>query len=330
MVPGAAEMVSGGGGSVVTLGEALVCFAAVDGLLHDATLFERSFGGAEANTAIGLARLGDEVTWISRVSADGVGDHIVGVLARQGVDVSRVTRSETAQTGLIVKERPTPHESRWTYYRSESAATELTPEHLDRDRVAEARVLHVTGITMSIGDGPRDLALEAVRVARAAGTLVTFDPNFRPQLVSEDDARAMFLAVVPAVDHLLCNDFEAELITGIADPAEAVRELAAIGPSVVLIKRGARGVTALVDGVLTERAAEFAPNPVDPTGAGDAFNAGWIHGVLHDLPVAARLGLAAFVAAQVVQHPGDFDGFPQRELVDGWLSADDRPSDVRG
>ena len=160
MVPGAAEMVSGADQAparVVTIGEALVCFAATDGMLNEARTFERSFGGAEANTSIGLARLGDAVTFISRLSADPIGDQIMNVMRREGIDVSQVGRSETGQTGLLLKDRPTPNESRWMYYRRDSAATELTPADLDPDVVTAVDLLHVTGITMSIGAGPRAL-----------------------------------------------------------------------------------------------------------------------------------------------------------------------------
>lgn len=306
-----------------------MCFAATEGRLEDSLLFARSFGGAEVNTSVGLARLGDSVTWISRVSDDAIGEHILNVLDREGVDLSQVSRSETGQTGLIVKDRPSPHESRWMYYREESAATELSPELLDPGVIERAELLHVTGITMSIGAGPLALTREAVRIARENGVLVTFDPNFRPQLVTAEAARATFVEMLPNVDHLLCNDSEAELITGLADPVDAALKLVNSGPSAVVIKQGVRGVTALVEGELIARDAVPAPHPIDPTGAGDAFNAGWIHSTLEDWPLHHRLALAAFVAAQVVQHPGDFDGFPDRATVNDWLAQEGVSADAR-
>jgi len=98
-------------------------------------------------------------------------------------------------------------------------------------------------------------------------------------------------------------------------------DLARRGPGAVIVKRGVAGAIALVDGALLAVPAAPAPAPVDPVGAGDAFNAGWIHGRLHGLGPATAIELAAFVAAGVVQHPGDYEGFPDRRTTDGWLAA---------
>lgn len=306
---------------VLTLGEVMACFSPDPAATGDDVLFRRSVGGAEANTAVGLARLGDSVAWISRVSTDPLGAVVLDALRTEGVDVSRVIPVEDAQTGVMVKERVDPHEVRVFYYRAGSAASGLRPGDVPDDAVRDSRLFHVTGITLALGTAPRRLAIQTAERARECGSRVTFDLNFRPKLVSAHDARRFTQQILPFVDDLLCNEGEAELLTGRLDPAGAAVELAGRGPGAVIVKRGPAGAVALVDGTLLTVPAAPAPAPVDPVGAGDAFNAGWIHGRLHGLEPAAAMELAAFVAAGVVQHPADYDGFPDRRTTDGWLAA---------
>jgi 2-dehydro-3-deoxygluconokinase len=304
---------------VVTLGESLVCFSPADaGLFSETHTARWSFGGAESNTAIGLARLGVSVAWVSRLGADAFGDHIAASIAAESVDVSAVGRDPHRPTALMLKERPSTHHSRVTYYRSTSAASQLGPEHLPAGLFENARLLHLTGITPALGARPSAAVDEALRLARANGLTVTFDPNHRPALWSADEARATYLRLLGNVDHLLCNEEEARLITGRDDLLDAVADLADRGPSIVIVKRGERGAYAH----LPSGAVHVEPVPVqavDSVGAGDSFNAGWIAGYLrHDVEVALATG--AWTAAQVVANPGDFEGAPSLIAWRDWLA----------
>jgi 2-dehydro-3-deoxygluconokinase len=306
---------------VVTFGEAMACFVSSAGEIGSASDFTKSIGGAEANTSIGLARLGDSACWISRVSTDPLGDEIVSVLAAEGVDVSHVLRTDAAQTGLMLKDRLSADSVRVFYYRQGSAATHLASGDIGEGLLASAKILHVTGISLSIGDGPRELALQTMKDARRLGLRVTFDPNFRPQLVSAEAAVAQWHEILPLITDFLCNEEEARLISGKESAREAVEYITSKGPSAAIVKRGALGAVALVDGDYHEVPAWPALDPRDPVGAGDAFNAGWIHARLHDFGHEASLSLAAFVASQVVQHPGDYEGFPHIGDVQHWLTS---------
>jgi 2-dehydro-3-deoxygluconokinase len=314
---------------VVTLGEAMACFVSSAGEIGSANDFTKSIGGAEANTSIGLARLGDSACWVSRVSTDPLGDEILGILSAEGVDVSHVLRTDAGQTGLMLKDRLNADSVRVFYYRQGSAATYLAPGDIQKSLLASARVLHVTGISLSIGDSPRDLALQSIEEARKLGLRVTFDPNFRPQLVPAKTAAAQWREILPQLTDFLCNEEEARLISGLDSPREAVEFITSRGPSAAIVKRGAHGAVALVDGEYLEVPAWPALNPRDPVGAGDAFNAGWIHSRLHNFPLERSLSLAAFVASQVVQHPGDYEGFPRTAVVREWLSSQDSDRELK-
>ncbi|WP_165314339.1 sugar kinase [Agromyces protaetiae] len=317
---------------VLTLGEALVCFSRPTDPEEAARgRYVRSMGGAEANTAMGLARLGHDVVWASMLGDDPLGEYVLDTLAGEGVRTDHVGRSATRPTALMLKERRGAHDTAVTYYRRDSAGTELAPGHLDEAVVASARRVHLTGVAIAIGEGPRALVHETAERAAAAGVTVSFDPNFRPAIISEADASNEYRRVLASTDELLCNETEARLITGEADLDAALDALAALGPSTVIVKRGADGALVLHHGERRVVPAHPAPNPVDPVGAGDAFNAGWIHARLAGLGLDDSLALAAFVAAQVVQHPGDYEGFPDADAVAAFVAARDiqQPRDIR-
>lgn len=296
---------------VVTLGEGLACLSTTGlSTMGDTSVLLKSYGGAEANTAVGLARLGVAVAWVSAVGDDGFGHDLLATLAAERVDISAVRTVHGRPTGVMVKQRTTVHDAVVDYYRAGSAMTTLTPTDLPQALLAQAKVFHLTGIPLALGAGPAAAALEAVALAHRSGAAVTFDPNFRHRLWAADQARKAYRGMLPNVTTLLCNNEEATLITGHLDPGAAARTLSVAGPSTVLIKRGARGVLALIDDVEYDIPAHPAPHPVDPVGAGDAFNAAWIYCHLRGVESVVALDLAAWAAAHVVEHPGDYEGFP--------------------
>lgn len=303
---------------ILTVGEALACLVPEGGTIAETGRFVQSFGGAELNTAIGLARLGNSVAWASRVGTDALGHKLMDVLAHEGVDTSLVLRAEGEQTALMLKERVTPDESRVSYYRGNSAASRMQPGDVSAASIRAASWLHVTGVTLAIGSGVRQLMFEVVQTAAESGVPVSFDPNFRPRLIARAEARSVSRALLPYVTHMLCNEEEAVSISGSEDAFDSAKAIADLGPQVVIVKRGARGAVAVVDDRLYEQAAWPVERPVDPVGAGDAFNAGWLHSQLHGMGVRPGLGLASFVAAKVVEHRGDYEGFPDLEQAETW------------
>lgn len=307
---------------VVTVGEGLVCLAPTGTeSLADAAMLEKSYGGAELNTAIGLSRLGITAQWVSRVGADGFGQEMLAILSREGVLTDHVRAVPGRVTGLMVKERLDAERIAVGYYRAESAVATMTPEDLPAELISTARIVHLTGIGLALGRGPEQTLRTALELARAGDGLATFDPNYRELLWQPEEARAAYLSVLASVDHLLCNEWEALLIAGVTDVSAAAAALAELGPTTVIVKRGSRGAYALVDGIEYDVPAAQVPVPVDTVGAGDAFNAGWIFGVLHSMPPQAALKLAAWVAARVVEHSGDYAGFPSHAAVAAGLAA---------
>jgi 2-dehydro-3-deoxygluconokinase len=313
---------------VVTMGETMIQMTPTQtGLLRHAHAFERYVGGAESNVAIGLARLGHEVGWISRVGADEFGACVQSTIRGEGVDTTQVIRDEEAPTGVYFKERRRADHTRVYYYRDGSAASRLGPADLDPDYVDQADYLHLTGITPALSERCREATWEALRIADERDVAVSFDPNVRRKLWSEEEARSTLREMLPHVQIVLTGEGEATLLTGEADPEAAARALRELGPSQVVVRLGADGALGLgPDGV--ERRAAIEVEPVDVVGAGDAFTAGYLSGQLRGESVGRSLQIGNVAGGLATTVRGDCEGLPTREEIEAYLNVSSDASDV--
>ena len=301
---------------VVTLGETMALLRPEgDAALAQVDRLSVGIGGAESNVAIGLARLGTAVAWLGRVGADGFGDRIVRELRGEGVEVIAVVDG-TAPTGLMVKEHATTDSARpVVYYRTGSAGSHLTTGDLDALRVPDAALLHVTGITPALSASAHGTVLAAIESATAAGVPVSFDVNHRPSLWRDRDAVETYRAIAARATIVFAGLDEAQLLIG-GEPSapEAAAAISALGPSQVVIKLGADGCLALIDGERFDVPA-VTVQVVDTVGAGDAFVAGYLAELLAGLPPEARLTTAVTTGAFACTSPGDWEGFPRRDQL---------------
>jgi 2-dehydro-3-deoxygluconokinase len=243
------------------------------------------------------------------VGADPPGELILRELRAE--QVQAITATDTSPTGLMVRWRPSGAHGRVTYYRRHSAGSHLCTDDIPADVVRGAAVLHVTGITLALGPGPAEAIARAVDVARDAGVTVSFDLNFRSALWSHDEAAPALEAAVRRADVVFAGETEAEIITRTADPLQAALALEAFGAPQVVIKRGALGCLARVDGVTIEQPAPAVP-VVDTVGAGDACVAGYLAELMGGAEPAVRLRTAAAAGAFAVTVSGDWEGMPDR------------------
>ena len=309
---------------VVTFGETMVLMAAVEaGPLRFANTFARHAAGTESNVAIGLARLGQRVGWFSRLGDDEFGQYILGAIRAEGVDTSRVVVDAEAPTGVVFKENRELGPRKILYYRRGSAASRLTPSDLDADYLADARYLHLTGVTLAISQSARETVFAAARLARERGVLVSFDPNLRLRLWSKEEARATMRELVPLCDVVLPGQDEAELLTGESDPDRAADALRELGAKVVALKLGPAGSLGLTDSERVRAPGLKLERIVDPVGAGDGFAAGFLAGQRKGLPLAECLKVGNTVGAFATTVVGDWEGLPTwREVGELRLALD--------
>ena len=311
---------------VISLGEMMVMFVATDiGPLRSAVTFEKHVAGAEANVAIGLARLGHSAGWISRLGDDEFGRYILTFLRGEGVDVSHVELEPEAPTGVAFKERREVGPRRVIYYRRGSAASRMTPAILDREYLRTARYLHLTGITTALSPSCHETVRAAMRLARDLGVLVSFDPNIRLQLRPAAEWRTVLTDLLPLCDLVLPGRDEATLITGEEDPERAARAILAYGPRLVVVKLGAEGALAVTPETAVHVPGVRLPRIVDPVGAGDGFAAGFLAGQLRGFDLPQSLRLANTVGAMAMTVLGDVEGLPTwREVQEFSVEQDVR------
>nr|WP_203350191.1 sugar kinase [Streptomyces sp. S-9] len=230
---------------VVALGESMVTFLpSQPGRLADVPAFHRSIGGAESNVACALAAAGHTTRWVSRVGADGFGDHLVEAISGYGVDVSHVRRDPDRPTGVYFRtagdRADDAHEV--AYYRAGSAASAMSPTGVDLDAVRAGRVLHLSGITAALS--PDCLALmRELTAPRAGRPLISFDVNHRPGLWGEAYGPEVLLDLARGADIVFVGEDEAEEAWGLRGGPTAIRE-ALPEPHTLVVKQGAKGAVA--------------------------------------------------------------------------------------
>ncbi|TMF03203.1 MAG: sugar kinase [Chloroflexi bacterium] len=310
---------------LVTFGESMVLLLAEQtGPMREATTFRRHIAGAESNVAVGLARLGHTTGWFSRVGDDEFGRAVVFRVRGEGVDASRVISDPNAPTGIVIRERREVGPIDQVYYRRGSAASRLSPEDLDAEYLGKAKFLHLTGITPALSNSCKETVFAAAEIARTAGVPVVLDPNYRSKLWSGDEFRRVVRDLAARSDILLPGIDEAEVLTDEADPEIAARQLQRLGPDMVVLKLGAEGALAVTHDELTRVPAHRLERVIDPVGAGDAFAAGLISGLLRGFGTADALRLANRCGALAMSAPGDMESLPRRAELEAEPSGDVR------
>ncbi|MBC7267557.1 MAG: sugar kinase [Streptomyces sp.] len=312
-----------GAGRVVCVGETMAALAPdPPQALESAARLRLSVAGAESNVAMYLADHGVPVAWLSALGDDALGRRVRAAVAAAGVDVSHVRTDAHRPTGLMLKD-PAPTGTRVHYYRAGSAASALGPGLLDEEPAGSASLLHFTGITAALSPSCRAL-LDAALAPPPAGRphAVSFDVNHRPALWPGDGSAATVLrALADRADIVFVGLDEAQALWGADLTEPAVRELLP-RPAVLVVKDGAHAATAFTeDGVHTVPA--LRTTVVEPVGAGDAFAAGFLTGLLRDVPVPRALRLGHLTAVSALQVTGDHGPLPDPARIDRLLALPD-------
>jgi 2-dehydro-3-deoxygluconokinase len=255
---------------VAALGEGMLEFNQTDAGKPD---YLQGFGGDTSNAVIAAARAGAKTAYLSRVGGDAFGRSLLELWRREGVDTQAIETDDAAPTGIyFVTHGPQGHE--FTYRREGSAASRMTPRWLQEGPgsrvIREAKILHLSGISLAISASARETSLAAMKLAREAGTQVSFDPNLRLKLWSLDQARRGIAAAMALCGIFLPSLEDVTTLTGIEDADAVIDWGHEAGAAQVILKLGADGAIAS-DGRRRERIESERVPTVDATGAGDCF-----------------------------------------------------------
>jgi fructokinase len=314
---------------VVCLGEVLIDFVptVTPTTLIDAPAFKKAPGGAPANVAVGLARLGVQSAFMGKVGDDPFGHFLVQTLAEAAVNVGPVRFSSEARTALAFVSLRADGDREFMFYRHPSADMLFEPTEVDADAIRSAKLLHYGTISL-ISEPSRSATLHAIDLAREAGCIVSCDPNLRLALWPDrDTAREGLLHAIAQADVVKLSDDELRFLTGSDDPAAARERLWHEGLALMVVTLGATGCvyfTPDYDGVVVG----FGVEAIDTTGAGDGFVAGLLQGLLADrrgiteeASVRAMCRTANAVGALTTTERGAIPALPTYDRVRRFLDA---------
>lgn len=289
-------------GALFTIGEVLAVFLAVDTPTPaTASDYRRIVAGSESNVAATCARLGVEVSLVARLGQDALGDSVAHQLDEWGIG-AHVVRDERP-TGVLIRGA---NGAGAVHLRRGSAATALSAHDVDAAWHSGIGAVLVTGITAVRSETTRQAVERVVELAKRNGAAVVVDPNYRAALGTPDDFATALSGVRGHVDIAIGDAFELALLAGTTE-ALAVPQLLVDGCRVVVVKSGADGVV-VHSGDSSFHLPSVAVRVRDTVGAGDAFAAGFIAGILDGASLEECAARGTVVAAGVVDTLGDIDG----------------------
>ena len=313
---------------VLTLGELLIDFVPdrTGVTLGEAERFLKAAGGAPANVAVGVRRLGVDAGFIGKVGDDPFGHWLASILERDGVDVSQLRFDDAARTALAFVSLTEEGERDFMFYRHPSADQLHRADEIDLKAVADATILHHGSISL-IQEPSRSATLAAIDAARGAGRLVSYDPNLRlPLWESEGAAREGMLGPWKLAHVIKISEEELAFLTGSSD-LEAARSLMHDELRLLTVTLGQAGV-AWFAGDRSGRVDGFSVKPEDTTGAGDAFVAGLLAALAREPELAsdeaaleAALRRANAYAALTTTRPGAIPALPSAAELDRFLAG---------
>lgn len=304
--------------NVLTIGEAMGLLVADSiGALETVEHFTRHVCGAELNYAVGMARLGNHVSYISKVGTDPFGKCIREFLKDNGVHDQYIWEDGAHMTGFQMKEKVLSGDPKVANIRRYTAFSYMMPADIEGICWDNVDHLHVTGIPLALSASCRDTIHALMKVARAHGVRISFDPNLRPMLWPDQQTMARVInETAPYADIVMPGLGEGKILTGLADEKAIAQYYLQRGVSTVVIKLGGS------DGAYVCNADTEAYVPsyrvehvVDTVGAGDGFAVGFTSALLDGLSLADAARRGAAIGAMAIQVAGDNEGLPTREQL---------------
>jgi fructokinase len=268
-------------GKLFSIGEVLIDFIPLQkgAALKDVVAFERAPGGAPANVAAAVAKYGQKAAMISKLGNDAFGDFLVEKLIEAGVETDKVYRTGDANTALAFVSLKENGERDFSFYRNPSADLLLSKEEIDPAWFQAEDILHFCSVDL-VESPMKQAHKKAIAAVSAAKGLVSFDPNVRlPLWENPEDCRIAILEFLPSADIVKVSDEELEFITGIKDESVAIQSLFVGNVKAVVYTKGAAGADLFLKNGRFESSG-YSVEPVDTTGAGDAFIGGFLYQLL--------------------------------------------------
>lgn len=284
---------------VIALGEALIDFTPAGSSGKGMPLYEANPGGAPANVLAAVNKLGGRTAFIGKVGDDAHGRFLADNMARYGIDLSGLRFDRKIPTTLAFVTLDEKGDRSFSFYRKPGADVMLRESELDECMLCDCRVFHFGSVSLT-DDPARTATLRAAEIAKRAGAIISYDPNYRPLLWNDPGAAVTEMKRGAEIaDVVKVSDVEMEMLAGTPDLSKGADYFHKLGAALVLVSMGADGSY-----ISTRKYAVRLPTydvaTVDTTGAGDAF-----------------LGcILSSVCGMTLEEIGDLGPFDLQELLD--------------
>lgn len=297
---------------LILCGEPMGLFIAqTEGSLDTVSAYDLAVCGAEFNVAIGVARLGHRVTYITKLGNDPFGKRIIHVLDDNKIGNEFVAWSDEKKTGFMLKNRVTDGDPDIFYFRAGSAASTLSVDDVEKVNFSDYSHIHLTGILPALTETTRAAVNLMFDKARQAGLLISFDPNLRPQLWPSQDVMIKSINEMAAkADIVLPGTAEGKTLMGSDDPRDINEFYRKNGAKICITKCGGDGAFVTTDSEQYMVPGFKIDKVVDTVGAGDGFAAGVITGLMEGLTLKDAVRRGNAIGAIQVTSRGDNEGLP--------------------
>jgi len=307
---------------VLLIGEPMGIFTASDyGDLTEVQSYNRGVSGAEANVSIGLARLGIDVDFVTRVGDDPFGKYIINYLKEENVGINYAEIDEANRTGLQLKEKVERGDPKTAYFRRDTAFQRLNLELIDQIDFSNIDLVHITGIPPAVSNSVREATFYLIKQAEDNDCFITFDPNIRESLWESDILMEFVLNEMAShADIVLPGIDEGKRLTEFNFPDEIADYYLNLGAKGVVIKTGSEGAFMKKQNEELKNIPGYKVDQVaDTVGAGDGFSVGVISGYLDGLTLEEATDRGNAIGSLQVQYPGDNDGLPTKDELEDYM-----------
>lgn len=299
---------------IAVIGECLIELSA-NGSLADTSTLNKYFGGDTVTTAVTLARLGSNVTYLTKIGNDGFSEFIMSALQKEKIDTSLI-KTNDEQNGMYIVSH-TLENKEVLYYKRKTAATKLSIEDISEETIKKLKLVYSTGVVQSLSASSRELVRESFRLAKQNDVMTAYDPNYTSCFMNSSDTKEYFEEIIELTDIIflsLKNDafklYEIESIDKI------IHTLWDKGVKIVVVKShvdngyytGYNGDISFTEFYNTQKA-------IDTTASGDVFNGGFLYALTNGYTPADASKFASVVSGLQTQNYGAIQAIPYKETV---------------
>lgn len=299
---------------IAIIGECLVELSS-NGTLADTSTLNKFFGGDTVTTAVAIARLGGNVTYLTQVGNDGFSEFILSSLQKENIDTSLI-KSNDEQNGMYIVSR-TPEKKELLYYKRKTAATKLSIDDISEDYIKQLKLIYSTGVVQSLSASSRELVRESFRIAKENDVLTAYDPNYTSCFMNSTDTKEYFEEIVEFTDIIflsLKND--AARLYEVDSIDKVVKYFWDKGVKIVVIKShidngyytGYRGEISFTEFYNSQKA-------IDTTASGDVFNGGFLYAITNGYAPSEATKFASVVSGLQTQNYGAIQAIPYKNAV---------------